>query len=380
MRRGFTEIPIPSSAVICFNASHVLAPSYLSRGEQLAVDEQVPPSREALNEALALSTEILRNLELSEMPLSNIALKVGRLARLLNDFEMQRILKYETRGYPCEPAGIQPEIYQLAVAAGREFTEEEAGTKQPVKRIYTEPIEKLEAVFRVGEASLAAAADPDVSITANHYPFANPFSNVFERAAVRENIYTTSKKLASRRALLHDYTLRRNYELRFSGIAEDVFARIRERVDKTIGTTIPEAAQRFAAVHENLRSENPEDWSNAVHSCRRILKDLADTVFPPTAQQREALVDGKPRSVRLGEENYINRIMAYVEDSSTSPTFVEIVGSHLAFLGDRLDSIVGAAHKGSHETIVRREDADRCVVYTYMVVGDILSLRQPPPS
>ena len=49
-------------------------------------------------------------------------------------------------------------------------------------------------------------------------------------------------------------------------------------------------------------------------------------------------------------------------------------GSHLRYLGDRLDSVVLAGHKGTHDDIVSREEADRYVVYTYLLVGDILSL------
>jgi len=48
--------------------------------------EPIPPSRTALNEALSLSAQILCNIELSELPHSNISLKASRLARLLNDF------------------------------------------------------------------------------------------------------------------------------------------------------------------------------------------------------------------------------------------------------------------------------------------------------
>ena len=51
----------------------------------------VPPSRAAQTEALSLSSDIMKNIELSELPLVNIALKTSRLARLLNDFDAQRI-------------------------------------------------------------------------------------------------------------------------------------------------------------------------------------------------------------------------------------------------------------------------------------------------
>ena len=68
--------------------------------------------------------------------------------------------------------------------------------------------------------------------------------------------------------------------------------------------------------------------------------------------------------------------MAFVSDSSTSSRFQDLVGSHLSFLGDRLDSVFLASQKGSHSTIVSREEADRYVVYTYLLLGDILSLRR----
>ena len=51
------------------------------------MSDLIPPTRAALAEALELSSEILKNLELGEVPLSNIALKTGRLSRLLNDSE-----------------------------------------------------------------------------------------------------------------------------------------------------------------------------------------------------------------------------------------------------------------------------------------------------
>jgi hypothetical protein len=159
--------------------------------------------------------------------------------------------------------------------------------------------------------------------------------------------------------------------MRFSRIAADIFSSVRETVDRTIGDLIPKAVHKLASVEANLRSENPEDWSNAVHSCRRILQDLADAVFPARTEVR---VTSEGKQIKLGSENYINRLVCFAEDNSSSKRFTALVGSHLRFLGDRLDSIFAAAQKGSHATVGRYE-ANRCVVYTYMVVGDILGLR-----
>ena len=99
-------------------------------------------------------------------------------------------------------------------------------------------------------------------------------------------IAQAADRLASRRKLIYDCVLHVHYELRYSGIAEDIFTRIRGRVDASISKTAPDAIQKLASVYENLKSTNQEDGSNAVHSCRRILQELADTLFPPTDDTR----------------------------------------------------------------------------------------------
>lgn len=341
--------------------------------------DTIPPSRQALAEALSLSQEILRNVELSELPLANIALKASRLARLLNEFAIQKIMEYEAGGYPTTPNGVAPDIWQLAVAAGRKYELTDPKTRELKSYVYMESMGQLEDELRIAEAALAAARDPNVAISsANPDQWVYPhMGNILERTGIRQSITQASQRLASRRTLIYQYAVRTHYELKFSGIADDVFTRIRQRVDTTIGQTVPDAVQRLTAVYENLHSENPEDWSNAVHSCRRILEDLADAVFPPTDEERTVSVDGKARRIKLGKEQYINRIMAFVQDASASKRFQEIVGSHLEFMGNRLGSVFRAAHKGTHTTIVSREEADRYVVYTYLLVGDILSLHKP---
>jgi hypothetical protein len=195
-----------------------------------------------------------------------------------------------------------------------------------------------------------------------------------ERQIIKNSASRASTRLSSRRSFIHGYVLSKHYELKYSGIAGDIFSRTRERVTSAIGELVPESVQKLSAVHDNLTSENPEDWSNAVHSCRRILQDLADSIFPPQ-EDRMVGSDGKQKTIKLGKDNYINRLIAFIEDNSTSERYQHIVGSHLGFLGDRLDSVFQATQKGSHDTIISREEADRYVVYTYLVVGDILSLR-----
>ena len=237
--------------------------------------------------------------------------------------------------------------------------------------LVTASIDQLEQTIATGKIALEAATDRTVSVSSanpTQHVFA-PMGNQLERSAQQTAISNAAGRLASRRVLIHDYALRQHYELKFSGVAQDVFSTIREKVDARVASIVPMAVQQFSAVHDNLRSENPEDWSNAVHSCRRILQAVADVLFPATEESRTS---GK-KEIKLGPDQYINRLACYADDMSSSKRFQEIVGSHLGFLGDRLDAVFEAAQKGSHYT-VNRDEANRYVLYTYMLVGDILAL------
>ncbi|RLQ84943.1 hypothetical protein D9754_16530 [Planomicrobium sp. Y74] len=132
----------------------------------------------------------------------------------------------------------------------------------------------------------------------------------------------------------------------------------------------PKSIQKFVSVYENLKSSNNEDWANAVHTCRRIIKEVADVLYPPS-DELITLPSGK--KIKVGEEQYINRLIQYIESKSDSGSFKAIVGSNLEFIGNRLDGIHNAANKGTH-TEVTLEEAERYIIYTYLLIGDILSL------
>ena len=282
-----------------------------------------------LEEAETLSAEILSDIESTQVPLSIVGLKAGRLAQMLSDSELQHTFVGQSTGYKLFGS---TEALESAVATGM--------------------------AVRQGTLELPGPYEGKWAVQAMH---------------------NATAELATRRTLIYDYAMRKHSEIRFSKLAEDVFSRIRTRIDSSIGHAVPDAVRKLASVHDNLSSDNPEDWSNAAHSCRRVLQDLADAVFPAQDEPRSHQVNGKQKKISLGVDKYINRLVAYIEDSSESSRFVEIVGSHLYYMGDRLDALFGAAQKGSHATVTK-EEADRCVVYTYLLVGDILSLGYSPSN
>jgi len=245
------------------------------------VDIEITASALAMEEALAFSEEIIADIELSRLPLANAALKTARLARLLNDFDAQQMFQYEASGYPSTPDGVTPEVWRIAKLAGRVSTTRDPASQKDTEKASMESIERLESVVESGKLALQAAQDRELSISsANPHQIVRvPTGNSIERTNIRSGITTSTEKLANSRTLIYGYASRRHYELKFSSAAQDVFASVRDAVDGDIGNLVPTAVQKFTAVHENLKSDNPEDWSNAVHSCRRILQDLADAVY-----------------------------------------------------------------------------------------------------
>lgn len=336
--------------------------------------EAIAPTKAALDEAYRLSEEILKNFELSELSLAKMCLKASRLARLLNEPDMETLFVYEASGYPSEPDGIPPESWRLAMLAGRVYPSKNDEGKL-VERASTQGVGLLEESIRLGEIRLSCAADPDFAASSANPSALLPFptSNRAERQNLHQAALSSRKELEARQAFLYAYVSRKNTELAFSRIPHDIFAEARALVDDKIGRVLPHAAKKMAAIYRNLESENPEDWSNAVHGCRRLLVELADAVFPATNDVRNRVAGGKSFSIKLGKDNYVNRLIAFAEDQSLSTRSAAIIGSHLSFLGDRLDAISAAASKGTHAEVERGE-ANRYVVYAYLLVGDILSL------
>ena len=75
----------------------------------------------------------------------------------------------------------------------------------------------------------------------------------------------------------------------------------------------------------------------------------------------------------MGDSNYINRLVDWIQSNSDSATAASVVTADLAYLGQRLDAADSAGHKGAHAK-VNRFDASRFITGTYLVLGDILRI------
>lgn len=325
-----------------------------------------------IKECTELSGEILRNFELSEIPMGNIVLKCLRLCRLLGDQKGTLLFTYESSGYPRGADGkYTTQAERIAVLAHREFQQYDYVAKDISNYVSYALISDLESGIETLRIKLAASADPGVALTsANPNQILRvPDGNSQERSQITFQIHQKMQILTQVKGALYNYILTIYNKLVYGNIVEDIFTESRIRVNEKLGEYCPKSVEKFVSVYENLLSDNPEDYANAVHSCRRILVDLADALYPPSDTPIQ--VNGK--TIKVGVDQYINRLIQYICSKSGSKTYKDIVGSDLRSIGERLDAINNAVCKGTHADITK-DEAQRYIIHTYLLIGDVISL------
>lgn len=325
-------------------------------------------------ECTELASEILKNFELSELPVSTIILKCLRLCRLLGDEDGVLLFTFESSGYPSTPKGMTADAWRISKIAGRRYVKKEKnkqGKETEIEYAKTSLVAELEELVSSQKIRLSASVDPNISLSsANPHQFvAAPAGNVIERTSVVSSIQDAQKVLQRVKGCLYNYILQIYNKLSYGNIVEDTFTRARLAVNDKLSVLCPQAIGKFVAVYNNMDSDNPEDWANAVHSCRRILVDLADALYPPRDEPID--IGGKP--VKVGQEQYINRLVQFISSKSNSKTYKDVVGADLGNIGNRLDAINDAVCKGTH-TEISKDEAARYIIHTYFLISDIVSL------
>jgi hypothetical protein len=64
----------------------------------------------------------------------------------------------------------------------------------------------------------------------------------------------------------------------------------------------------------------------------------------------------------------------FISSKEGSKTYKDVVGSDLSSVGMRLDAINDAVCKGTHVEVTK-DEASRYIIHTYLLISDILSLR-----
>lgn len=319
-------------------------------------------------EKLDLAESIITDLELNRNNLQDILLKALRLCRLIKDEFGEKVFTYETCGYPRdENLKLSNDAWDIINKVERYYYRNEKDKK--VK--YAEPrlIGELLDENEILKTRLSVTADP-TSYGGNMTPHMISVSkNTAERNAITQKFTHNVNFVNTIKGFTYKYILNIYNQLKYGDITESIYESVRNEVDNKIAQICPENTKKFLSVYDNLSSDNNEDWANAVHSCRRIIKELADKLYPPQNKK----IDHNGKSIDIGNEKYVNRLMLYIESKKESQTYKNIVVSTLDYIGNSLDAITKGVNKGTHDSFTKYE-AQRIVIYTYMLIGDIINL------
>jgi hypothetical protein len=159
-------------------------------------------------------------------------------------------------------------------------------------------------------------------------------------------------------------------ELAYIGVNADIFERHRRRVEAFLSQVSPRVLDQFTAAYRRAREDDPESKSHALTTCRRVLESVADVVYPARA---EPVVGSGGQSRNVGADKYVNRLWAFVDDSTSGSTHSKLVLATLQDFGARIDAAYVMTNKGVHADVSQAE-VDTCVMQTYLLAGELLRI------
>lgn len=330
-----------------------------------------------LGHVTALAQRALDQLDDPAVASSTVARTALRVARLRNDWEGAWWLQLELTGIPdgsdaaaALTADMRPHFTVEDHAAagyrvGRKFVRGRTVAKD---KMHGWGLPALEEHIEGMERQLAELVVPEGMHPQDIYFRSEALMK--PRADLRAAITTERTVLARVRSAVGDYLAEAERQLLFGRVNADIFERNRAYVDSRLATLAPEALEQFTAAYRRHAEGDAEAGSHALTSCRRVLKTLADALFPATDATVTG-IDGIER--KMTDDKYVSRLCQYAGDSTAGSASQGLIVAQVNALGNRLDALNRLSSKGVHAAVSSAE-VDQCLIQTYLAVGDLLRI------
>ena len=191
-----------------------------------------------------------------------------------------------------------------------------------------------------------------------------------EWAAIKGRLDLEREVLNRLRHRVFYYLCRCEMRVTYGAASAYIFEAHRTKVDRHLAMLAPDILSEFNAAYRRAREGDEPSRSHALTSCRRILKAVADLVYPPSSDPVVGK-DGKKRI--LTDDLYIARLWQFLGQEAERGTAAEVVLAAAEDLGKRLDRLYDLINKGVHAEVAE-EEMDLCVIQTYLFVGEVLRL------
>lgn len=318
--------------------------------------------------ALELSQEILKNIELQELPLSAVLLRSRRLARLVNDHGAYEWFGYELNGYPLGDNGlIEAAPFQVALAHGRDAGKNDRGPLADVRTVAT-----LEAMAAASELRLQQEREPDIHhVPANQWDILPKGNGQLVRAGLVDTIASVKGVLARVQGHVHRWVEAVAYELEFSQTVDDIWERRRKLIDAKLAELAPEAFRRLTSLYSRVAEDDPEAWSQAAQTVRNVLKAMADALKPATTAGVAEGPEGK--DIQTTDDKYKNRLLVFVHEREKDSKGAALITGKIEGIYRSIADVYGAASDVAKRTTSRIRIED-LVLNLYLLLGSLVLL------
>ncbi len=318
-------------------------------------------------EASAVAAALLDDLETSSQSVDKILMRAKRLARLMRDSDAQLWLDYETKGYP--------ENFNFSCLGSCESYAISSGRLDPVEgKYHKQSLSKIEADVYGAQISLDRFSPTAVGAVKDHTEKRATSALLGHQFKIQEehkDFYSGYKAMmVSFMAGLHNYATDMYLALELGDAAQDIFEGARNEIDSFVRAHCPKAAEKIVSINESIANHSVESRTAALTSCRRLLMTVADSLFPASTTD---WIDSKGKPRKVGEEQYKNRLLAYMAERVASSSNDAILSSELEYVAARLDAIYEKTCKGVHVDVTVQE-ARLAVIHTYLFLGEIALL------
>lgn len=326
-------------------------------------------------QAVATCEHVLDGIENTTITTSSALLQCLRIARLLNDEEAIKWLQFEYSGYPRDEENhILSEAWEVGYKNGRGYIFDGK------KMIFTSLASELEESILSKKHAINNFTTQGASTSGElAYVAMNNLTTSVTRStgAMITEISQNRKNLSILQSKYYDYALRKHIELTFGNVAQDVFSTYRESVDKHFMKLSSETILKLNAIEDKINSDNPELFSQALTTCRRLFENTATELFtkhlPNYSLNKYMTKSGK--EIDISGDHYKNKLSAVIEVLQDKSVTNSVVGSNVLYTLDWIDNLSNLQCKGVHSDITKQE-AMQCIIHTYICLGDILSLQE----
>ena len=319
--------------------------------------------------------KVLDGIEENSISVSSALLQCLKISRLLNDYDSIIWLQYEYGGYPrIENGGyVQSDAWKIAYKNGRGYIE------NGNKLIFTELASELEEKIVAQHKAVNNFSTQGTAISGEYAVSAvNSLTITVARSTDKlvSSIALCEKRLSILKSRYYDYALKKQIEVTFGNVAESVFSKYREKVENQFSDLSKDTILKLQAIEDKIDSDNPEMYSQALTTCRRLFentsKELFEKYFPDYKDKIYKTKSGK--EIDVSGDHFKNKLSAVIEILENKSVNKSIVGSNIIYLLDWIDNLNNLQCKGVHSNI-SKQDAMRCIIQTYICLGDILSLQ-----